>query len=90
MVNSRPLCYVYDDSIEEIITPSHLLLGRRLLTKFNNELNKNNISFDALSRPVDYLTTLIDHYWNRWNRNICPSCLNIMNLQILLKIVKPN
>ena len=25
--NSRPLCYVYDDSIEEVIMPSHLLLG---------------------------------------------------------------
>ena len=25
--SSRPLCYVYDDSIEEVIMPSHLLLG---------------------------------------------------------------
>ena len=25
--NSRRLCYVYDDSIEEVIMPSHLLLG---------------------------------------------------------------
>ena len=33
VVNSRPLCYVYDDSIEEAIAPSHLLLGRRVLTK---------------------------------------------------------
>ena len=33
VVNSRPLCYVYDDSIEETITPSHLLLGRRVSTK---------------------------------------------------------
>ena len=26
VVNSMLLCYVYDDSIKEVITPSHLLL----------------------------------------------------------------
>ena len=26
VITSRPLCYVYDDSIEEVITHSHLLL----------------------------------------------------------------
>ena len=68
VVNSRLLCYVYDDSIEEVITPSHLLLGRRVLTKFNSDFNKNNMDCDALSRRAHYLQTLVDHYWNRWRR----------------------
>ena len=37
VVNSRPLCCVYNDNIEEVITPSHLLLGRRVLTKLDGK-----------------------------------------------------
>ena len=65
VVNSRPLCYVYDDSIEEVITPSHLLLDRRILTKLDSDFNKNKMHCDALSKRVHYLQTLIVHYWKR-------------------------
>ena len=41
VVNSRPLCYIYDDGNEEIITPSYLFLGRLVLTKINNDFNNN-------------------------------------------------
>ena len=44
------------------------MLGRRVLTKFNSDINENNINRDALSRRIHYLQTLIDHYWNRWRR----------------------
>ena len=66
VVNLRPLCYVYGDSIEEVITPSHLLLGRRVLTKLDRDFNENNMDCDAISRRVHYLQILIVHYWNRW------------------------
>ena len=69
VVNSRPLCYVNDDSSEEVITPSHLLLGRRVLTKFYSDFNESNMDCDALSRRVHYLQTLIDHFWNRWRQD---------------------
>jgi len=32
VLNSRPLTYVYDE-IDEILTPSHLVLGRRLMSQ---------------------------------------------------------
>ena len=69
---SRLSCYVYDDSIEEVITPSHLLLGRSILTKINNDFNENNMDLDASSGRVHYLQTLIDHYWNRWRQEYLP------------------
>ena len=50
VVNSRPLCCVYNDNIEEVITPSHILLGRRALTKLDSDFNENNMDCDALSR----------------------------------------
>ena len=68
VVNWRPLCYIYNDSIEEVITPAHILLGRRVLTKLDSDFNENNMDCDALSRRVNYLETLIVHYWNRWIR----------------------
>ena len=52
VVNSRPLCYIYDDNIRKSFTPSHLLLGRRVLTKSNNDFNENNMDSNALSRRV--------------------------------------
>ena len=86
--SSRPLCYVHDNSIEEVITPSHLFLDRRVLTKFDSNFNENNMDFDALSKRVHYLQTLIYYYWNRWRReylfqlrerhkltNVVPDCL---------------
>ena len=69
---SRLSCYVYDDSIEEVITPSHLLLGRSILTKINNDFNENNMDLDASSGRVHYLQTSIDHYWNRWRQEYLP------------------
>ena len=54
VVNSRPLCYDYNDSIEEVITPSHLLLGRRVLTKLDSDFNENSMDCNALSRRVHY------------------------------------
>ena len=68
VVNSRLLCYVYDNSIEKIITPSHLLLARRVSTKLDSDFNENDMDCDALSRRVHYLQTLIVHYLNRWRR----------------------
>ena len=36
IVNSRPLSYVTSDDIEEPLTPSHLLVGRRVLSLPDN------------------------------------------------------
>ena len=65
VINSRLLCCVYNNNIKEVITPSHLLLGRRVLTKLDSDFNENNMDCDVLSRRVNYLETLIVHYWNR-------------------------
>ena len=37
IVNSRPLTYIYEDEVEEVLTPSHFYYGRRLLHEQNNE-----------------------------------------------------
>ena len=37
VVKSQPLTYIYEDEVEEVLTPSHLYCGRRLLDEQNNE-----------------------------------------------------
>ena len=66
VLNSRPLTYVYDE-FEEPLTPSHLVIGLRILS-----MPSKNYSIDvphtkqALSRRAKFLQSILDHFWNRW------------------------
>lgn len=65
VLNSRPLTYVYDE-MEEPLTPSHLIVGRRILSvpaksSFNEDVNEGTIT-----RRVKFLQRTLDHFWNRW------------------------
>ena len=51
ILNNRPLREIYDDDVEEVLTPNHLLFGRRLeSTNFND----SNFNPDAPSIPYRY------------------------------------
>ena len=71
VMNSRPLTYLYPEEIEESLTPSHLLCGRRLtsLPEFQLE-KKEDRNFDekedVYRKREQYLTRVLRHYWNRW------------------------
>ena len=73
ILNSRPISYVSSEGIEEPLTPSHLLCGRRLLSLPNAisdngkddpdwQPNKND-----LNRKRVHLESLIRHFWKRWH-----------------------
>ena len=69
VVNCRPLCYLYSDDIEQVLTPSHLITGKRLISvdrvlpDENFQENENN-----LNSRLKHLRTLIGHYEKRWKR----------------------
>ena len=70
VINSRPLCYIYSDSsTEEVLTPSHLMVGRRLLSR-NTSLDQAefNSTEKYLSKRVKYLNTLINHFQRRFQK----------------------
>ena len=75
VINSRPLSYLSPDDIEEPLTPSHLLVGRRLLNLldhlgYSDDPEDEEFSMDSstLSRHMKHLNTTINHFWNRWRR----------------------
>ena len=71
VLNSRPLTYVYGDDIEEPLTPSHLMIGRRLLSGNPNTAPAGgpcSSSVTEVARRAKYLKSLLDHFWNRWQK----------------------
>jgi hypothetical protein len=73
VLNSRPLTYVSTEDLEEPLTPSHLLCGRRLLSvPYGDTPEATDPDWDPksddLTRRVVYLQRLIDKFWNRWSK----------------------
>lgn len=71
VLNSHPLTYVYNNEVEEPLTPSHLMIGRRLLSSGQKvELDENSPAGTAndVNRRAKYLKLLLSHFWNRWQK----------------------
>lgn len=74
IVNSRPLSYVHPDDLEQPLTPSHLLVGRRLLslpdhlTYLEPEDEDFELSTESLQRRAKHLSSVLNHFWKRWGR----------------------
>ena len=71
-LNSRPLGVLYDDDMEQILTPNHLLFGQKLnIENIYGEFQlKNNIN---LKKYKEYIDNLLTHFWNRWRSEYVPS-----------------
>ena len=76
ILNSRPLTYMYPDELEEPLTPSHLIRGRRMLslpdTNTRGMVNPTSTQ-ETVSRRARYLQTLMNHFWNQWRRDYLPA-----------------
>ena len=64
VLNSRPLTYVYDELTETPLTPSHLVIGRRLL----DQSPAITVPVSTLPRRERYLDGLLTHFRNRWKK----------------------
>ena len=73
IINSRPMSYISPDDLEEPLTPSHLLLGRRVLSLPDNLClyqDPTDDGFEVSSAHLDkrmrHLNNLLNHFWKRW------------------------
>ena len=71
VLNSRPLSYVSADDLEEPLTPSHLMVGRRLMNMPDYpypDLDEFDVNSAVLNRRAKYLSATINRFWERWRK----------------------
>ena len=68
ILNSRPLTYSYDEVGFDVLTPFHLMYGRRLsqLTDFVDTGEQEEESSTLMNKRFLYLVKKLDHFWKRW------------------------
>ena len=69
MLNARPLTCEYNKVHGEVLTPSHLICGRRVKS-LPDEITEPDdvVNEDQCSARFKYLSTQLNHFWNRWRR----------------------
>lgn len=67
-LNSRPLTYDYQEEGEEVLTPSHLMFGRRIKTMPDEIIEEEEECESRYTRRFRYLSVRLAHFWNRWRR----------------------
>lgn len=73
IVNSQSLSYLSMDSVQEPITPSHLLTGRRVMSlpdgPYNNELIEDiNTRIADITKRMVHLNKVLEHFLRRWKK----------------------
>ena len=68
-LNSRPVTYGYDNPYEgEVLTPAHLLYGRRLLYLPEEPREEDDETETSYRRRYKYINETLQHFWKRWQR----------------------
>ena len=72
-INLRPLTYVSANDMEEPLTPSHLIVGRRILNlpdhfSYHNTPDDEEFVLNThqLTPRMKHLASTLNHFWNRW------------------------
>ena len=76
VLNSRPLTFVGSDIGVPPLTPSCLVIGRRLLD--TPSISQDVVISDTkhLTKRLKYLNTLLDRFFARWKQSIYPHFVN--------------
>ena len=70
-LNSRPLTYVSSDELDEPITPSHLVVGRRVNSipiVSSAMIEEVDDSSSGVKARQNCLQKILTHFWSRWSR----------------------
>ena len=65
--NNCPLTFMYDEPGEEVLSPNHLLFGRKINLESNGLPLNVNVDIDMNSQ-YKYVETILNHFWKRWQQ----------------------
>ena len=71
VLNSRPLTYVSSEDLGEPLTPSHLLVGYRIMTLPDPSVSDDSGYSDSagdLSHRMSHLTRVLQKFWKHWKK----------------------
>ena len=78
VINSRPLTYISPDSLQEPLTPSHFLTGKRVLSlpdgySCGDDLEDEDFdtSHDHLTKRMKHLNVVLNHFGKGGSWSIC-------------------
>ena len=71
-LNSRPLTYTYEKLDEDVLTPSHLIHGRRLKSLPDENIEEAVENETNCSKRFRHMTFRLVHFWNRWRKEYLP------------------
>ena len=64
ILNNRPICNDYEDDVEAVLTPNHLIFGRRIESV--NVQRIDSLDDEFLDRRVKHLEHMLNHFWKIW------------------------
>ena len=76
ILNNRPIGVDHDDDFDDVLTPNHLVFGRRLepTSDFCVELQPDSgTSNKKLVRRKKMLDIILSHFWERWRKEYVTS-----------------
>ena len=76
IINSRPPSYISSEDLEEPITPSHFLTGRRLLSFPDRLCHQQHdpddedyvVTHEHFTRRLKHLNTVLNQLWKKWHQ----------------------
>ena len=67
MLNVWPMTYEYNEVDDEVLTPSHLIYGRRIKSLLDEIMEPDDVVSEAqCPERFKYLSTRLNHFWNWW------------------------
>ena len=70
VLNSRPLTYVLSEDLEEPLTPSHVMHGRRIMSLphcLTDDVDEE-VDSEAFNNRLKYLNRTLNSFWKRWRK----------------------
>ena len=66
ILNNRPIGADYDDDVDEVLTPNHLIFGRTVSSTGEQRVLTNMREDESLSKRTRGIESMLNHFWNRW------------------------